>query len=186
MNNIRLAEEKDILYIKKLVDENISADYFSSDFIKNIINEKDSFLYVFTDEEIPVAMIYCTIKSLEEACALSHIPLTDSEICNYDRNDKVLLYKTTCTDDRYRQNGILNQFMDEVICATKGLDYKFSIVLALELPDGIIPADKALVRSGFIRKSKVITPWINIKSYCNYCDNEYCRCNGVMYIRRRD
>lgn len=186
MSNIRPAEHKDIQHLKKLIDENISEDYFSENYIENILNSDNNYIYVCVDEEnIPVAMIYCVVTSLEDAMKIGYIPIDTLALKGFDKNSRTCLYKTTCTSKEYRDTGILHSFMKKIDSITDKLDFERSIVLSLIYANGVIPTDHVLSETGFIKTQRIIKPWNGIKSHCNYCGKDYCTCDGMLYIKER-
>ena len=186
MINIRLAEEKDISKLKQLIDENISIDYFTEDSLKAIINENNHYIFVNTDDsDIPNGFIYCNIDTLENACETAYIPQDIKSFDQYSKDSKVCLYKTTCTAKEARKIGILTSFMKKMDAVTSNLDFDFNIVVALIHPGDIIPVHNILIENGFIKAERIRHPWIKIKSYCGYCKSEYCKCDGMLYIKER-
>lgn len=186
MINIRLAKEKDINRLKQLIDENISVDYFTEDAIKSIINENNHYIFVNTDEnDIPNGLIYCTVDTLKNACDIAYIPQDIESLAKYSKDMKVCLYKTTCTAKEARKAGILSSFMKEMDAATSKLDFDMNIVVALIHPGDVIPVHNILTDNGFVKIERIEHPWIKIKSYCSYCKSEYCKCDGMLYIKER-
>lgn len=185
MNDVRFAKLSDIDEIKELIDSSISVDYFSKEDIEDFINNDKKFLFIHTDDkEHPVACLLSEIGTLESICKKNDFfSVSDDCFRKYDKDTKVILYKTTCTRKDYRKNGILTDFMSKCSDYFSKFDYEMKIVLCLVLPDGRIPAHNHVVNDGFKQIKLYKHPWHKIKSYCGYCNNEYCQCDGMLYIK---
>lgn len=183
MDHIRLAEEKDLEQIKKLIDENISIDFYSIDYLRDTLSDSDRNIYISTDElDVPVALLYIIFTTYGKAKELLKIP-QETELPALSDDSRILIFKTTCTDIHYRKSGILSSLMDtaEADCRKRG--YPYIILEAIRIPSGKIPNEKGLQYHQFRPVKEILHPWADTNSYCPYCQNQFCQCNAVLYIK---
>lgn len=186
MSNIRFATEADVKIIKKIVDNSISVDYYSEQFIIDFIIHDGGYIYVYVDNmDKPLACLFFEKGGLKYICEKDNIPYPDESFESYFDNTEVIIYKTAATDPECRNNGILTEFLKEADIDTKNMDYDIKMCLCLILPNGKIPVKRHVETDGFVQIKRFKSPWNNIKSYCSYCNSEYCKCDGMLYIKEK-
>lgn len=186
MNKIRLARLEDANCIKEIIDGSISIDFYSIDKLKEFILNKNSIFYVYTDDnDIPVACLFCEKGSLYDICLKDNIPFEDEVFKKYNKDTKTIIYKTAATRVNYRSKGILRSFLREAAVECSKIDHDVVAALCLVLPDGSIPVHRHVTEDGFKQIKLFKSPWKNIKSYCSYCKNEYCTCDGMLYLKEK-
>lgn len=184
MNNIRYASLNDASEIKKIIDEGISENYYSIDTIKNYIIDENSYLLVAVSEnDTPLAAMFCEKGCLKDMCRLENIPYPDETFDKYNEQDITIVYKTVATYKDARCNGLVHGLFRKYEDIFNSVEHDLRIGLALILPDGTIPIKKHIDEVGFSPKKIINSPWSNIKSFCTYCGNEYCKCNGMLIIK---
>ena len=187
MNKIRYANIKDLYEIKKIIDDAISIDYYTEDDLKSFILSDDIFFFVYTDEnDAAIACLLCEKGSLKDICEKDNIPFDDESFDKYNENTKVIIYKTAATKKSERNNGILTDFLREAGKVTTDIPHDIKLCLCLMLPNGKIPVHNHVTNDGFKQIKRFSSPWNNIKSYCSYCNSQYCKCDGMLYIKENN
>lgn len=187
MSKIRYATLNDIDEIKKIIDSGISVDYWNNDDIKFYIEDESNYLLVVTSEaDIPVAVMHCTIGNIKDMCDKEHIPFPNQALKKYKESTITVVYKTASTYENLRNNGYVGQLFEEYNKIFTDIKHDIRIGLALVLPDGSIPIKKLVDRSGFKPTQVFKSPWHELKSYCRYCGNQYCQCDGLLYVKENN
>lgn len=184
MNHIRFATLADTTEVKKIMDEGISQDYYSIQEIESYINNENNYLLVsVSDEDKPLAAMFCSKGTLKEMCELEHIPYPDSIFDKYSEDAQAVVYKTASTYKAERCNGHVKDLFYEYDKMFNDIAHELRIGLAIVLPDGTVPIKSHVDKYGFKAKKLIKSPWSYLKSYCSYCKNEYCQCDGMIYIK---
>lgn len=184
MSSVRFATLDDINSIKIIIDEGISKDYYSFDDIKEYIeNDNKYLLAVVSDNDEPLAAMFCEKGSLKEMCEKEHISYTDEIFDKYTDDTMTVVYKTASTKKDVRCKGYVGQLFKEYDNIFNGIDHDIRIGLALVLPDGKVPIKKHVDDYDFKPMKVFDKPWNSLKSYCTYCGKEYCECNGLLYLK---
>lgn len=187
MIKTRFANLDDIDEVKKIIDEGISQDYYSIDTIRNYITDENSMLLVVvSDDDKPQAAMFCMKGNLKQMCEEEHIPYPDSVFEGYSENSQTIVYKTASTYKNMRNRGYVTRLFDAYGDIFDNTEHELRVGLALVLPDGTIPIKKQVDNAGFTPRKLYKSPWSKIKSYCNYCNCEYCQCNGMLYIKENN
>lgn len=187
MQNVRYAKLSDKYEIKKIMDEGISQDYYSLEEIEDYIQNENKYLLVcISEDDSPLAAMFCIKGPLKDMCELEHIPYPNETFDGYSDESVAVIYKTAATYIKYRCNGYVKQLFDAYDDIFNNIDHDIRIGLALVLPDGKVPIKKHVDMAGFLPTKYVKSPWSSLKSYCSYCNNEYCQCNGLIYIKENN
>lgn len=186
MNKVRSAIKEDALIIKNIIDEGISTDYYSLEDIYDYIFDNNKYLLVVvSDEDKPLAAMFCVKGKLKDMCADEHIPYPDSIFNEYNDNTETVVYKTASTYKNMRCKGYVSLLFEEYNNIFNKMEHDIRIGLAIVLPDGTIPIKKHVDQYGFKPTKIFEKPWNKIKSYCTYCGNDYCECNGLLYLKEK-
>lgn len=184
MDNIREARIEDLPYVKRLTDENISEDFYTIEYLEEVLKDPHQHMYVYLpDQNIPVAYIYIFYTSFGRARSILNLPQDIVYLDELSEQDIVCVYKTTCTDKVYRQKGIHSAFvkyLDETLDKKRA---KITLLEAIKKPDDRVPAHQVIYADGFRPIQEIQSPWIHKKSYCPYCEKLYCECNAVLYVK---
>lgn len=184
MNRIRYAKLSDVNVIKDIIDDAISIDYYSQEDIEKYINDNNCLFFIYVDsEDNPIACLLCEKGKLEEICNKDNIPYPDACFDSFNPNDNVIIYKTAATRKQDRNNGILADFLKQADVISRGIDHALKLCLCLILPNNKIPVHSNVIKAGFKQIKRVKSPWIHINSYCSYCKNQFCKCDGMVYIK---
>lgn len=184
MGNIRYAKKLDIPFLKAIIDDAISLDYYSEEALESLIADDNSLFFVYTDEnDEPIACLICEIGELKKICLKDNVPFDKEVFNNYAEDAKVIIYKTAATKKEYRNGGILTEFLNEAAIKCRDIKHDLSMCLCLVLPNGKIPVHRHVIKDGFRQVHLYKSPWNCIKSYCSYCGSEYCKCDGMLYIK---
>ena len=184
MDNIRLARLDDINKIKNIIDEGISENYYSLDVIKSFIEDDNSYLLVaVSDEDIPLAAMFCEKGTLKDMSVLENIPYPNDAFNSYSDETLTVVYKTVATSKNARRKGYVHALFNEYDKIFKNTEHDLRIGLALILPDGSIPIKKHIDEVGFEYKKIIKHPWSKIRSYCSYCKNDFCMCDGMLILK---
>lgn len=183
-SNVRFATIEDIEEIKKIIDEGISQDYYSLDDIEEYITNESKYLLVVTSEDNkPLAAMFCIKGRLIDMCKNEHIPFSDDVFSKYTEDTKTIVYKTASTYKNVRNNGYVGMLFEEYNTIFNNIDHDLRIGLAIVYPDGKIPIKKHVDAYNFKPVKLFKHPWNSLKSYCSYCGKEYCECDGLLYIK---
>lgn len=186
MNKIRPAIPEDVNEIKKIMDEGISQDYYSEDDILEFIERDNYYLLVsVSEDDKPLAAMFCIKGSLKDMCELERIPYPDEIFSSYNDDSIAVVYKTAATYISERRHGHVDKLFNEYNNIFNRTEHDLRIGLALILPDGRIPIKHHVDDSGFKPKKIISSPWSHLKSYCSYCKNDYCQCNGMIYLKEK-
>lgn len=185
MEHVRQADISDLFSIKKLLDENFGVNFYTSDDLRQVLRSEDHYFYVYTDEdETIVALLYMFITTYGAARKILSIPERGPEELFHLKDDSIVgVYKSTCTDIRFRKHGILDTLMSVVEKVFRDRGIELILLDALVIPTGEIPAGKSLMKFGFRPLEEIPHPWSHIDSYCPYCKNRFCQCNAFLYIK---
>ena len=114
---VRRAEAKDLAGIKRLLDDNISRDFYSIKDLESMIRGEDDLLCVVTDEDrngMVVSFFYAFLSTLDEALRILHVKEKPEALQKYTGDERVGIYKTTSTDPDYRKRGLFSAFMADL------------------------------------------------------------------------
>lgn len=179
--SIRPAKYEDLTYIKNMCDKYIGENYYTEEYLDRAFRDDAHFFTVYAgDNDVPAAFIYMFVTSFSDAADNLKIPCGIPELAGIPGNQRVGVFKTTCTEEEYRRQGILLKLMYycESIFRSIGID---SIFLdALKLPSGKIPAGSGLEQMHFKKLTEISHPWSEIDAYCPYCKRSRCMCNAVL------
>ena len=185
--SIRPAKMEDLPYIKRMCDRYIGMDYYTSEYLRRAYGEPDHYFTVYTDEsDIPVAFLYMFITSFSEAGSIlrSSVRLPVREAVPGDQ--RVGIFKTTCTEEPYRGKGILSELMSYCEDIFRDIGVGIIFLNALKLPSGKIPSVNGLYKHKFMKLTDISHPWSDIASYCPYCKKQHCVCDAVLYYKEID
>jgi len=179
---IREANENDIEAIKRVSDESIGHDYYSEADIKDIINKKGHYIFVYPDEnDTPIAFMYIFTEKYSDARKKLHLEGDEYSIEGISEDMPVGVYKTACTSREYRRSGILGMFANLLEVVFEEDNAECILFTGIKLPDGKVPVDTVARSVGFEPLFEVIHPWIGIESPCPYCGKDRCICDAVVY-----
>ena len=186
MSKVRIATKEDALIIKDIIDKGISKDYYSIEDINDYIDDNNKYLLVVaSDEDKPLAAMFCIKGKLKDMCLNEHITYPDPIFSKYNANTETVVYKTASTYKEVRCKGYVGQLFEEYNNIFNNTEHEIRIGLAIVLPDGTVPIKKHVDKYGFKPTKIFEKPWNKIKSYCTYCGNNYCECNGLLYLKEK-
>lgn len=184
MENIREARESDLERLKILSDENFGVDFYTTEYLLDAIRSEDRKFYVYTDEnDEPVAYQFMFVISYARARKLLKITGSVPGLENLDDSSTVGIYKTSCTDKKYRGRGIFKSLVTLVEEHLSAQGIKVLMGDAMRHPSGFVPVAASVEKIGFRAVSVIPHPWSDIDSYCPYCNNRFCQCDAVLYIK---
>ena len=181
---IREAQEKDIEQLKKLTDENFGVDFYSSEYLAEAIGSKNKKFIVYTDEDDkPVAYQFFLLMSYAQARELLKIREPVPTLAALNDDSMVGIYKSSCTDKRYRGRGIFSILARNTEEYFSAMGIKILMGNAIRHPSGFIPIKSSVEKIGFKAAITIPHPWSDIDSYCPYCQNRFCQCDAVLYVK---
>ena len=182
----RLAQPRDLAQIKRLIDANISRDFYSIEDLERMIRGEGDLLYVVVDADrdgIVVSYFYAFLSTLDEALHILHVQEKPEALQKYAGNERVGVYKTTSTDPAYRKLGLFSSFMANLQPVLKSRGANMIVATALRPFGQEIPIRHVLMKTGFVPVLTLHSPWAGTKGYCPYCRQDACICDAVLYIR---
>ena len=185
----RMAEIRDLPQIKRLIDENISRDFYSIEDLEAMIRGEDDLLCVVVDADRDgrvVSYFYAFLTTLDEALRLLHVPEKPEAFQKYAGSERVGVYKTTSTDPAYRNMGLFTAFMADLQPVLRDRGAKMIVNTALRPFGREIPIRNVLRKTGFVPIAALHSPWAGTKGFCPYCKQDYCICDAVLYAREFD
>ncbi len=186
---IRDAEARDLLEIKRLMDKYISQDYYSLDALEGMLRGERNLFYVVTDADRDDAIIsyfYAFLSELDEALKILHVPAKPEALQKYRGDTLVCVYKASSTEKEYRKHGICSSFVRDLQPVVRGRGAKMVLATALHPVGREVPMRHIFVDNGFTAISDIYRPWEGIRGYCPYCKQEYCICDAVFYVKKLD
>ena len=184
MERIRIAEEKDVEHLKRLTDENLGVDFYTTEYILDAIRSDTKEFYVFTDEnDVPIGYQYMIVTPYARARELLKIDFPVPELASLHDESMVGIYKTSCTDIRYRGRGVFNTLVRSVEAVLSARNIRILMGEAMRHPSGFIPVAASVEKMGFHAVATIPHPWSDIDSYCPYCNNQFCQCDALLYIK---
>ena len=186
---VRRAEAKDLAGIKRLLDDNISRDFYSIEDLESMICGEDDLLCVVTDEDRNgkvVSFFYAFLSTLDEALRILHVKEKPEALRKYTGDERIGIYKTTSTDPDYRKRGLFSAFMADLQPVLRERGAQVIIATALRPYGREEPTRNVLMKTGFVPVSELYRPWAKTEGYCPYCRQDRCICDAVLYIREFD
>jgi hypothetical protein len=187
MERVRLAGKKDLVKIKSMTDMYIGTDFYTMQQLEDFIESPDKLIFVFANEDDEVvSYVYTFISTYGKALETLNIPQALDILPGVSQDEIVGVYKTSCTDKRYRGRGnfsIMVTVMDQIF-KKHGPDH--IIIPALEYRTGEVPVKYKVDHMGFKFVTRLAHPWSDIYSYCPYCGHDYCQCDCIIYTREKE
>ena len=186
---IREAEARDLLEIKRLMDKYISEDYYTLDALEEMLHGERNLFYVVTDADRDNAIIsyfYAFLSELDEALKILHVPVKPEALQRYRGDTLVSVYKASSTEKEYRKHGICSSFVRDLQPVVQERGAKLVLATALHPLGREVPMKHIFVDNGFAAISELYRPWVNLHGYCPYCKKEYCICDAVFYMKKLD
>ena len=184
---VRAAEDRDLERIKYLIDQCISRDFYTIEELEDMLKREDDLLYVAVDADRNgwvMAYFYAFLSTLDEALRILHVRVKPEALQKCTGNERVGVYKTSSTDPAYRNRGVFSSFMVNLQPVLRAKGAKMILNTALRPLGKEIPILNILRDTGFTPVMTVRRPWAGKKGYCPYCEQEYCVCDGVLYIKK--
>lgn len=186
---VRRAEARDLPGIKRLLDNNISRDFYSIEDLEGMIRGENDLLYIVEDEDrdgMIVSFFYAFLSSLDEALRVLHVQEKPEMLKKYSGNECVGVFKTTSTDPDYRKRGLFTSFMEGLQPVLRSRGAQMIVATALHPYGREVPTRNVLRKTGFVSVSDLHRPWVETEGYCPYCRKDHCICDAVLYIREFD
>lgn len=186
---VREAEARDLPEIKRLMDEYIAQDYYPMDTLKGMLPGERNLFYVVTDADREGAVIsyfYAFLAELDEALKILHVPDKPGPLRNYGGDALVGVYKASSTEKAYRRHGVCSSFVRDLQPVMRDRGAKMILATALHPLGREVPMRHIFVENGFEAIADVYRPWIHSRAYCPYCQQEYCVCDAVFYMKKLD
>lgn len=184
---IRPAKHEDLTYIINMCDKYIGPDYYTAEYLERAFRDAACYFTVYANEDdIPVAFIYMLVATFTDARRILKIPVGISEQNDAPDCRRVGVFKTTCTEEEYRRQGILSELMNYCENVFRDIGIKEIYLDALKLPSGKIPAESGLEKMRFKKLTEISRPWSDVESFCPYCKRPRCICDAVLCYKEID
>ena len=186
---VRFAQNQDLPEIKRQIDEYISPDYFSIDYLEKLLQSERTLFYVVTDADrgdTIVSYFYAYISTLEEAIEDLHAREIPRPLLGYPPETLVGVYKTSSTVKDYRKKGICSSFIRDLEPVFRERGAKMILATAMRSPAGVVPMQHIFHANGFTAIAELIRPWENLDLNCIYCGRHHCICDAVFYAKHLD
>ena len=183
---IRDAELRDLPEIKRLTDEYLSRDFYSMETLEEMLTGERNMLYVVTDTDRDgkiVSYFYAFLSGLEEALRILHVPEKPEALKDCAEDFPVGVYKASCTEKKYRRNGVCSSFVHNLQPVMREKGAKMILATALHPRGREIPMKHIFEDNGFRAVAEIDRPWRQIHAYCPYCGQDYCACDGVFFVK---
>ena len=188
MEHYREMEKSDVDAVKKLSDEYIGVDFYNEIYLESIVDDPDRVvnLYIVDDGSIR-GFQYGMLSDLDICCNILNLDNEAKEqlIAQYPEcgNELLGIFKTIVVDPSCRGSGVSEELNSRTAMWFKNRGVKLAVGEALIRPDGIINARNTMEHTNQRVLFKVKQPWIDIKSYCPYCKQEYCHCDAAIFVK---
>ena len=189
MGCYREISKSDISNVKRLLDEHIGKDFYSAEYIEGIVEDKNRIMNLYiSDEGKVLGFQYGMLADIDTSCNILNISKKDRDklIQEYPECAKgdIGIFKTIAVAAECRGRGVSNHLNEMTTEWFEKRGVRIAIGVALIRPDGVVNARYAMEHANQRVIFNVEQPWIKIKSYCPYCQQEYCHCNGAVFIKR--
>ena len=188
MIQYRKWNEDDIESIIKLTNMYISDGFYTDEYLRDMLSDNDRIIYVCQSEDgLFGGYYYGMIVNLDDAVRILHVDTYALKVIEdqIHQNEDTLvgIVKTTVLAPDFRGHTSSNVLMDMLMNWFHEKKVYSVLCEALIKPDQTINLKTQMETFGFTSSVQINKPWQNIRSYCPYCNQMYCKCDAVIYLK---